>query len=84
MEHPLRTFRRANKITLEQLGARVGATKGFLSKIESKRQLPSMALAAKISEATNGAVTPNDLISPPAADQSAHIVSAIQSEGADA
>lgn len=60
MEHPLRSYRRKHDITLDQLGEMVGASKGFLSKIEKRKQLPSMSLAAKLSEVTNGAVTPND------------------------
>jgi DNA-binding XRE family transcriptional regulator len=59
-EHPLRAYRRQHDITLDQLGEMVGASKGFLSKIEKRKQIPSMTLAAKLSEATKGAVTLND------------------------
>lgn len=58
-EHPLRAYRRQHDITLDQLGEMVGASKGFLSKIESRKQIPSMSLAAKLSEATKGVVPLN-------------------------
>lgn len=53
-------------MTLDQLGKAVGASKGFLSKIEGGKQAPSMRLAAKLSAATNGALTLNDFLQPPA------------------
>jgi DNA-binding XRE family transcriptional regulator len=62
MEHPLRTYRKKAGISLEQLGLTVGVTKGFLSKIESGHQAPSLKLAVKISEATRGVVCPADLL----------------------
>ena len=62
MEHALRTYRKKAGVTLEQLGLAVGATKGFLSKIESGLQTPSLKLAVKISEATNGEISPADLL----------------------
>jgi len=62
MQHPLRTYRKTAGLTLADLGKSLGVTKGFLSRIESYRQVPSMHLAAKIAEVTNGAVTPNDFV----------------------
>ena len=66
MEHPLRKFRKSQpvKVTLDALGRRVGASKSFLSKIEKGKKTPSLALAVKISEATNGVVRPNDFLAP--------------------
>ena len=63
MEHPLRAYRRKAGITLEQLGATVGASKGFLSKVEKGLQTPSLKLAMRISEATQDEVGPADLVS---------------------
>jgi DNA-binding XRE family transcriptional regulator len=62
MEHPLRKFRRDNAMTLDGLASAIGVTKGYLSKIETRDQLPSMDLAQRIFEVTSGAVTPNDFI----------------------
>ncbi|WP_438501506.1 helix-turn-helix domain-containing protein [Methylosinus sp. 3S-1] len=66
MTHPLRSYRKSAGITLSALGARVGVSKGFLCKIEQRKQLPSLALAAKLSEATNGTVPLADFLPAPA------------------
>jgi transcriptional regulator with XRE-family HTH domain len=62
MTHPLKHYRDKVKVTLEQLGERVGVSKSYLSKIERGRQIPSLSTAAKIEKATDGAVTPNDFV----------------------
>jgi transcriptional regulator with XRE-family HTH domain len=61
MEHPLRAYRKKTGLTLEQLGAAVGVTKGFISKIESGA-VPSLRVAMKISEFSKGEIKPDDLI----------------------
>lgn len=63
-EHPLRAYRREKKVTLQSLADQLRVTKGFLSKIERRRQLPSFSLAERISAATDGALTPNDFLLP--------------------
>lgn len=60
--HPLREYRTKEGLTLAALAARVGVQVPALSKIENWKQLPSMGLAARIQEATGGAVTPNDFL----------------------
>jgi DNA-binding XRE family transcriptional regulator len=64
MVHILRAYRQKTGVTLEQLGRTIGASKGFLSKVEKGQQTPSLKLAVKISEATNGEVAPGDLVAP--------------------
>lgn len=63
MTHPLRSYRKTTGLTLAALGARAGVSKGFLCKIEKGRQLPSLALAARLSDATAGVVTLSDFLS---------------------
>lgn len=64
-DHPLKEYRAKARLTLAELADRVGVKKAALSKIENRTRLPSMGLAARIQEATNGAVTPNDFLSEP-------------------
>jgi len=66
MEHPLRKFRTSQpvRIRLQALGDQVGVSKSFLCKIEKWKQRPTLALAIKLSEATNGAVRPEDFLAP--------------------
>lgn len=60
MEHPLRRYRRDAGLTLEALSARLGISKASLSRVETGRQTPSLALLQRITAATDGAVTAND------------------------
>ncbi len=62
MEHPLRKYRRENDLSLEVLAERVGTTRATISRIETLVREPSAEMMRKISTATNGAVTPNDLL----------------------
>jgi transcriptional regulator with XRE-family HTH domain len=84
MEHPLRTYRKRANITLERLAVAVGVTKGFLSKIETGRQTPSLRIAAKISRATAGAITPNDFLAAPAPPGASEELRAVHSRAEDA
>jgi transcriptional regulator with XRE-family HTH domain len=52
VDHPLRKWRETAKITLKSLAERVGVTASHLSEIETGRNTPSLALAAKLSGAT--------------------------------
>jgi transcriptional regulator with XRE-family HTH domain len=61
--HPLKEYRVRKGLTLAKLACRVGVQVPALSKIENWQRMPSMSLAARIQEATNGAVTPNDFLS---------------------
>ena len=64
-EHPLRAFRRAAKLSLSELAAKVGSTKASLSRIEQGHQRPSLNLVGRLKEATGGAVTADDFLTWP-------------------
>lgn len=51
-EHPLRTYRREQRMTLESLAGEAGTTKETLSRIELGARTPSLSLAARLSRAT--------------------------------
>ena len=61
-QHPLRMWRIANQMTLDQLAALCGVTAYAISRIETGSTRPSMALAECIARVTRGAVTANDFI----------------------
>lgn len=50
-------WRKREKVTQEAFAERVGTTQSFISEIERGEKTASDELAAKIEEATNGAVT---------------------------
>lgn len=58
----LRQWRTGNRVTLEDLGQTIGATKSFLSKIERGVALPSASTMSRLVAATNGAVTASDFM----------------------
>lgn len=62
MEHALRTYRAKNNVTLAALGRDIGVTKGYLSRVENGRQMPSLRFIKRVFEATNGEVTANDFM----------------------
>lgn len=64
MEHPLKSFRTRNDLSLDALAERIGVSKATLSRLENKKQDASSDLLRRISEATNGEVTPNDIVLP--------------------
>jgi transcriptional regulator with XRE-family HTH domain len=66
----LRSYRKDNRITQSAFAERVGALQSTISKIEMGLQVPGLALALKIQEATGGIVTPADLASSCPAPQS--------------
>jgi transcriptional regulator with XRE-family HTH domain len=55
-QHPLRQWRKANGKTLDDLKAVTGTSAAMLSFIETGRRQPSLRLAMKLSNATDGAV----------------------------
>jgi transcriptional regulator with XRE-family HTH domain len=61
-EHPLRTYRKSNKIRLRQLAADLGVTVAWLSRIERGKTTPSLALAGRLAKVTGGAVSPFDFL----------------------
>lgn len=59
--HPLRTWRKAHGVTLTTLAEKLGVRPSHLSGIENGKN-PSMALAARIREATDGEIRADDLL----------------------
>jgi len=51
MTELLRTIRRQRGLTLEQLAARTGLTKSYLSKLERRLSTPSIAVALRVARA---------------------------------
>ena len=52
VRHPLREWRKSNKVTLAQVSERVGVGPSFLSDIENFHKRPSLSLAAKLESVT--------------------------------
>jgi transcriptional regulator with XRE-family HTH domain len=68
-KHPLREWRARQRVSLRDLAEHLQRTAGreiisyaSLSRIESGSQQPSAAVMRVICDATNGEVTPNDLL----------------------
>ncbi|WP_041344925.1 helix-turn-helix transcriptional regulator [Nitrobacter sp.] len=57
--HPLKAYRKAQGMTLEELASRVGTTKSWLSRIESGEP-PGSSLIGRLVAASDGQLTPND------------------------
>lgn len=51
-DHPLRAWRNEQRKTLARLSGEVGCSASHLSEIENGNNEPSLALAAKLSKAT--------------------------------
>ncbi len=58
----LDAFLKQSKETTAGFAGRVQSTKASISRIRSRKQVPSLALAVRISEATGGQVTERDLL----------------------
>ncbi len=52
-EHPIRTWRINQRLTLAELAAKVGCKAPHLSEIETYGKLPSVVLARRIAAATD-------------------------------
>lgn len=64
-------FRQQEGLTQEALAQRLGVTQGRIAQIIAG-EMPSMRLAARISEITEGKVMPNDFLRlPPATERAA-------------
>jgi DNA-binding XRE family transcriptional regulator len=61
-QHPLRVWRIANMMTLDQMAALCGVTASAISRIETGSTRPSMRLAECIARVTRGEITANDFI----------------------
>lgn len=67
--HKLATYRRANRLTQSAFAKKLGGRQSLISKIESG-WAPSLELALKIEQLTDGFVQPKDLASQPAPETS--------------
>jgi len=56
----IRAFRKKRKLTLEEMAARTGVTKGCLSQVENQLSLPSVSLLYRLAEGLG--VTPSELL----------------------
>ena len=65
----LRTWRRGNGLTIEQMASRLGVSVGSLSRIERNEQWPDRDFFERMTAETEGAVTPNDFCAVPAPEQ---------------
>lgn len=64
MTTPLRRARAQRKLTIQQVAVSVDIDPGNLSRIERGIQVPSKALAEKLSQAYGGAVSETEIIYP--------------------
>ena len=64
MEHPLRTYRRANGLTIDAFAAKAETSRATLSRIENWKQEPSLALIRKLIKAADNALDANDFMPP--------------------
>lgn len=78
MTHKLTLYRKTHDLTLEAFGARIGATKGMVSKWESGRATPRRHFLALIESATGGEVTAIDFFSGVARPQPQEIAEAAE------
>lgn len=62
MAHPLTAYRNEHGLSLEALGAQIGATKSMVWKWEKGETVPRRHFANKLYELTEGKVTPNDFV----------------------
>lgn len=62
MDHPLRKARLKRGLTLEALATEAETTKATLSRIENGQRVPSLALAARLVAALDGAVRADDFL----------------------
>lgn len=58
----MRTWRRSQSLTLEEVARQVGSSRGYISQIESGLRRPSPDLAERIEAATGGAVSAAGLL----------------------
>ena len=61
----VRSLRRERGLTIEQLAAATGLTKGFISQLERDRTAPSLSSIARICDALGVSLTPSSSRSPP-------------------
>lgn len=57
----LKTYRQQKGLTLEQVGAAIGANKSTVQRIENAKTMPKRSMARRIVDWSGGAVTLADL-----------------------
>lgn len=60
--HPLRLYRDANSISAATLGERLRLSRQSIHRLENGEQAPSAETLRRVLEATEGVVSPNDMI----------------------
>jgi transcriptional regulator with XRE-family HTH domain len=60
--HPLQSYRERAGLTLDVLAERVGVSKATLSRIENRKQAPSLDLVSKLKAASGGEVSADDFL----------------------
>jgi transcriptional regulator with XRE-family HTH domain len=58
--HPLKAFRTARKITIDDVVKETGLSKASISRIERGKQLPSSGSLKRLCQFTGGLLRPND------------------------
>ena len=61
--HPMKAWRRGQKLSLDALAKSVRASKSTLSRIETYAADPSVSLIRRICDASDGKLTANDFVS---------------------
>jgi transcriptional regulator with XRE-family HTH domain len=62
MEHALTKFRRKHRLSVRDLAREVGVSAATVSRIETGKQNPSMALLVKLVEASKGKLKADDFL----------------------
>lgn len=62
MEHALKTYRTANRISAQQLAETVGTTRQTIHRIEAFKVSPSLELVGRIVRATGGEIRADDFL----------------------
>lgn len=63
--HPLQSYRERAGLTLDVLAERVGVSKATLSRVENRKQDPSLDLIGKLKAASNGEISADDFLPQP-------------------
>jgi transcriptional regulator with XRE-family HTH domain len=61
-DHPLRLWRQSKQVTLAQLADTLDVSTSHLSEIERGRNKPSLKLAMRLSQATDGEVSVEEFV----------------------
>jgi DNA-binding XRE family transcriptional regulator len=56
-EHPLKTYRRRHQLSQDSVAAAVGVSKGTISRIETRRLTPTLAVVQRLVAFSEGVLT---------------------------